>query len=56
MVDYSSCDSPYKSVGKQGGENSPSIEDTLRSLRENIRSCKADNDRLVEAQEILARA
>ena len=56
MVYYSSHDSPYKSIGKQGNVRSPSVEDTLRSLRAEIRSCKEDNDRLVEAQEILARA
>jgi len=38
MVGYNSHDSPYISVGQQGEEYSPSIEDTLRSLREEIRS------------------
>jgi len=56
MVDYNSCDSPYKSVGKQGEEYYPSVVDTLRSLRAEIRSCKVENYRLVEAQETLARA
>jgi len=56
MVDYTSYDSPYILVGKQGGDNSPAIEDTLRNLRADIRSCKVDNDRLVEAQEILVKA
>lgn len=55
MVDYSSCDSPYRSTRKKGGKHSPSISYTLRSLRAEIKSCKEDNDRLVEAQEILAR-
>ena len=56
MLDYSSRDSPYKSVGKQGDECSPNIADTLRSLRENIRSHKVDNDKFIEAQEITTRA
>lgn len=56
MVDYSSHESPYISVEKQGEEYSPGVADTLRSLRAKIRSCKADNCRLVEAQERLARA
>lgn len=39
MVNYSSCESPYRSVGKQGGDHSPSTADTLRILRVEIRSC-----------------
>lgn len=54
MVDYSSRDSPYKFVRQQGEEYSTDIEDTLRSLRAEIISCKVDNDRLVEAHEGLA--
>jgi len=49
MVDYSSCDSPCRLIWQHGDGYSPDIVDTLRSLRENIRSCKVDNDRLVEA-------
>jgi len=56
MVNYSSHDSPYKLVGKQGDGYSPDITDTLRSLREKIRSCKENNDRLIEPHERLARA
>ena len=56
MVDYNSRDTPYISVGQLGDGYSPSVVDTLRSLREEIISCKEDNDRLVEAQEIIARA
>ena len=56
MVDHSSHDSPYKSVRKQGGEYSLGITDTLRSFRAEIRSGKMNKDRLVEAQERLARA
>lgn len=48
-MDYSSCDSPYKSVGQQGDEYSPDILNTLRSLREEIKSCKEDNGRFFEA-------
>ena len=51
MVDYNSHDSPHISVGKQGEEYSLGIADTLSSLREEIKSCKPDNDSLVEAQE-----
>lgn len=56
MVDYSSRDSPYRSVGQQGDEHSLGIVDTLRGLKEEIRSCKENNDRLVEDQDILTRA
>ena len=55
MVDYSSYDSPYKTIRKQGGEYLPGIADTMMSWKAEIRSCKLDNDRLVEAQERLAR-
>lgn len=56
MADYSSRDTPYRSVGQQGGDNSLGIAGTLRSLRVEIRSCNVDNDRLFEDQERLARA
>lgn len=56
MVDYISRDSPYRSIENKGDEYSPDIEDTLRSLKAEIRSCKADNNKLIESQEILARA
>ena len=56
VVDYNSRDSPYILVGQQGDEYSLTIANTLRSLRAEIKSCKVDNDRLVEAQERLARA
>jgi len=56
MVDYSSCDHPYKSVRKQGEAYSPGIVDKLRRMRKEIRSCKVENDRLVEVQEILSMA
>ena len=66
MVQYSSYDSPYrleeksvggeKSVGKQGEGDSPNLADTLISLRADIISFKANNERLIEAQERLAKA
>lgn len=49
MVDYGSCGSSYTSVGHQGEDYSPGIEDTLRNLRVEIISYKVENDRLVEA-------
>jgi len=55
-VDYSPHDPPYKSVGKQGEGYSPDIENTIRSLRVEIKRSKENNDRLVEAQERLAMA
>jgi len=42
-------------IEQQGEGYSLDIVDTLRSLRKEIRSCKADNDRLIEARQILAR-
>ena len=56
MVDYSSRDSPYILVGHQGDEYSPDIVDTLRCLKEKIKSCKANKDRLIETQERFSRA
>lgn len=49
MVDYNSRDSPYRLIEYQGHEYSLDITNTLRSLKVDIRSCKAENDRLVEA-------
>jgi len=42
MVDYR--DSPYKFEEHYGVGNSSDLAVTLRSLKEEIRSCKADND------------
>lgn len=56
MVDYTSHDSPYRSYKQHGDEWSPGIADTLRSLKQEIRSCKADNDRIIQSQERLSRA
>jgi len=52
MVDYK--DSPYGSDEKNGVGHSFDLVDTLRSLKEEIRSCKAPNDRIIQAQEKLA--
>jgi len=51
-----SHDSPYRSIGHQGDDYSPVIPYKLRTLREEIKSFKVHNNRLVEAQEIFARA
>lgn len=47
MVDYNSCDSPYKSYEKHGGGYPPDIGDTLRSLKVEIRCCKVDSDKII---------
>ena len=47
MVDYSFQDSPYGSDEQRGVGHSFDFEDTLRSLKEEIRSCKEDNDKIV---------
>ena len=44
-------DSPYESEEQYGVENSSILEDTLSSLKEEIRSCKAYNDRNIQAHE-----
>ena len=49
MVDYK--DSPNESEEQYGVGNSSDLADTLRRLKEEIRSCKADNDRIMQAQE-----
>lgn len=66
MVEYSSHESPYniyvnsyeldRSVEQQGDDYSPDIVDTLRSLKEEIKSCKEDNSKLIEEHEIFSRA
>lgn len=55
MVDYSSGDFPYSSDEQQRDEYSLNIVDTLISLKEEISSCKVDNDRIIQSQERLAR-
>lgn len=51
MVDYSSRYSPYGSNEQHGVENSYDLADTLRILKEKIRSCKEDNDMIISTQE-----
>ena len=51
MVDYSSRDSPYVSDEQCGVGYSTDLAETLRSLKEEIRSCKADNDQIIQSQE-----
>ena len=47
MVDYK--DSPYESKEQYGVGNPSYLAVTLRSLKEEIRSCKEDNDRIIQA-------
>ena len=49
MVDYK--DSPYKSDEQRGDGNSSDLTDTLRSLKEEIKSFKVENEKIMEAQE-----
>jgi len=49
MVDYR--DSPYESDKQRSVGRSSDLANTLRSLKEEIRSCKADNDKIMQAQE-----
>ncbi len=49
MVDYK--DSPYESEEQCGVGNPFDLAITPRSLKEEMRSCKADNDRIIQAQE-----
>ena len=48
MVDNK--DSPYESDEQRGGHYFD-LTDTFRSLKEEIRSCKANNDMIIQAQE-----
>ena len=49
MVDYKY--SPYESEEQYSVGNSSDLAVTLRSLKEEIRSCKADDDQIIYAQE-----
>ena len=49
MVDYN--DSPYKLDEHHGVEHSYDLANTLRSFNEEIRICKADNGKIMQAQE-----
>lgn len=52
---YSSRDSPYRSYEKPRDNYSPDMSDPLRSLKRKMKSCKADNERIIQSQEKLAR-
>lgn len=56
MVDYSSRNTSYRSSKKDGDEYSPHIENSLRSLKEEIRSFKVDTDIIIQSQERFSRA
>ena len=56
VVEYSSCDSPYKLDEQHVDQYSPHIEDTLRILKAETRSCKAYNGIIIQSHERLARA
>ena len=51
MVYYSSQDSPYGSDENRGLENSSDLADTLRRLKQEIRSCKVDNDKIMQVED-----
>jgi len=51
MVESSSRDSPYRSDDERGVGNTFDLANTLRILKVEIRSCKADNDIIIQAQE-----
>ena len=49
MVEYISRDSPYRSDEQHVDEYSHDIANILRSLKVEIRNCKADNDRIIQS-------
>lgn len=49
VVDY--LESPYASDEQCGVGDTSDLDNTLRSLREEIRSCKAYNDWIIQLQE-----
>lgn len=51
MVDYSSRDSLYGLNEQRGVGYSSDLADTLRSLKEESRSCKEYNDKIMQVQE-----
>lgn len=51
MVDYGSRDSPYGSDEQRGVGNSSDLADTLKSLKAKIRSCKENNNRIIQPQD-----
>jgi len=52
MVDYK--DSPYEYKEQYGVGNSSDLAVTLRILKEEINSCKEDNEKIIQSQENLA--
>ena len=48
MGDYSSHDSPYILDEQHGDEYSPDIAVMMISLKAEIRSCKAENDKIIQ--------
>lgn len=50
MVDCSSRDSPCGSYEQRGAGHSSDLINTLRSLKAEIRSCKEDNDIIMQEQ------
>jgi len=49
VVEY--IKSTYELDGRGGVGHSSDLEDTLRSLKEEIRSCKVDHDQIIQTQE-----
>ena len=49
IVDYKY--SPYESNEQRDVGHSSELVDTLRSLMEELRSCKTDNDKIMQVQE-----
>ena len=47
VVDYIKC--PYASDDQRGVGHSYDLADTLKILKEEIRSCKEDNDKIMQA-------
>lgn len=49
VVDY--VESPYASEEQRGVGHTSNLANTMRSLKEEIRSCKEDNNQIIQAQE-----
>ena len=49
VVDYKDC--PYESGEQSGVGNSSNLANTSRSLKEEIRICKVENEKIMQAQE-----
>lgn len=48
MVDYSSLDSPYGSNDEHGVGNSFDLANALIKMKEELRSCKEYNERIMQ--------